>query len=208
MFEGLGIRMRRRVALIVGCLAVVVLLVVPAGASALKWGQWVEAEDVTETSATIALYIHPLWPKTHWEVAVGATKCKTEPERCDDNFLTAEEAEKEGTIIQKSPYEIVEIDIPIPGSLFVEPLHPAKLYLLAAATRGEGEAQTGAPLPGGGADTNYESFETPGTPGPEEQAHIAVIEKERGKRAKKVAQSQKGRAGAEKKLAKDEKAHA
>src|SRR5271169_399322 len=210
VFEGLGIRMRRRVALIVGCLAVIVLLAVPAGASALRWGQWTVAEDVTEAGATVAMYIHPLWPETHWEVDVYGPRCGTEPERCDQNFESAA-APQTGTIIQKSPYEIVEIDVPIPGPLYEDALQPAKLYDIGLATRGEGGPQTGATLvPDGGADNAYPypSFETLGALGPEEEAHEATILKERAKRAKKAKIEEKQVAGAEKKLDRDEKAHA
>ncbi len=197
----------RRAALIVGCLAVIALLLVPAGASALRWGQWTEAEEVTETSATVAMYIHPLWPETHWELDVYAPKCITEPERCDEHFQNAA-VPQTGTIIQKSPYEIVEIDVTIPGPLYEDPLQPAKLYDIGLATRGDGAEPTGVSLvPHGGADNAYPypTFETPGAPGPEEQAHEASIAKERSKREKQVKKEEKEVASAEKKLANDKK---
>jgi hypothetical protein len=194
---------RGRIALI-GGLVVAALLLLPAGASALQWGQWVKAEYVTETSATIELYIHPLWPETHWEVVVFSETCGREPERCDENFDTSETGPT-GTIIQKSPYEIVEIDVTIPGLLYEEPLQPTKLYGVGLATSGKGERTGAVVAPSGGADNSYPypSFETPGVRGPEEQHHIATIEKERGKREKKAWKTESEWINAERKLARD-----
>lgn len=188
---------------LIGSLAMVMLLLVPTGSSAFTWGQWVEAAEVTETSATVELYIHPLWPETHWTLYFYAGHCETEPERCDDNFLNYEAAAT-GTVIQKSPYEIAEVDVPIPGLMFENSLRPAKLYEFTLYTAGEGEPTA----PGLGSEprfSDYDSLETSGPLGPEEQAHKAKIEKARTKRAKHVGQAQKQRAVAEKMLAKDRK---
>jgi hypothetical protein len=191
------------IAAIVGCLAAMGVLLIPAAAGAQKWGQWVQAEDVTETTATVALYIHPLWAETHWHLSVYSERCfnKIEPERCDNNFNTPATEEVEGTVIQKGPYEVVEVDLPIPGPRFESPLQPAKLYEFSIDTTGEGPRLPGSSF------AAYETFETPGAPGPEEQANAAKIAKERKKRESQIRASQKGRAAFEKKLAKEKLEH-
>ncbi len=211
---------RAWIAPMVGCLAVVMLLLVPAGASAFVWPEWVEAEEVTETSATIAVYVHPRWPITHYKLFVSTPEdqertfglCSREPERCDANFVPPEKDERQGTIVQKSPYEIVEIDVPVPGPLFESPLQPAKLYELNVGTYGEGEEANAPEVPtNAGNWSGYEGFETPGALGPEEQTHKALIEKESTKRAKQHAASKKQRERVERMLAnlkkKSERSH-
>src|SRR4051794_25731550 len=184
------------------------MLLVPAGASA-GWGQWVESEGVTETSVTIELYIHPRWPETHWKMdftmaADGEDKknpCPTkQPERCDFNFVGVEE--QTGTVIQSSPYEVVEIAVPIPGPLYELPLAPAKVYEFSVITYGEGEPTAPEFPTNGGNDSVYESVETPGTFGPEEQANKAKIEKERRQKLKQSSREKKRREGIESKFAK------
>jgi hypothetical protein len=195
---------RARVALMVGCIAVMGVLAIPAGASAAL-GEWVEAEDVTETSATIALYLHPRWPKTEWvfDFSVAGSFPKTspcptkEPERCDEHFAIPQE--RMGFVEAKNPYEMVEIDIPIPGPLFEFPLAPAKAYDFIVYTTGEGEPW-GPEF--GEHHSWYERLETPGTYGPEEQANKAHIEKESAKLATRAAKERKKRETDERKLVK------
>jgi hypothetical protein len=196
---------RWRAALIVGCIAVIGALLLPAGASAAL-GEWVEAEDVTETSATIDLYLHPRWPETTWVLDFGVagdfpkqSPCPTkEPERCDEHWGAIFQ-ERTGVIVSKSPYEMVEIEVPIPGPLFELPLEPAKAYEFIVYTTGQGEPW-GPEF--GEHHSWYEFLETPGAYGPEEQANKAKIEKERTKLAKRAAKERKKREAAERKLAK------
>ncbi len=202
---------RTSAAVIVGWLATMVALLLPAGANA-AWGQWVEAQEVTETTATVAMYIHPRWPETHWALSVfaasggnGARKfpCPTkEPERCDFDYMTFEQVERFGTVVQKSPYEVVEVDVTIPGPLYQLPLQPAKAYELTVVTYGEGQKATAPEIPKDrGNDSGYEYFETLGALGPEEQADKGAIEKERSRGAKRTTSEIKAREAIEWKLA-------
>jgi len=205
-------RARTRVALGVGCLAATLLLI-PAAASAARaikhsytpWTQFVEATDVTETSATIEVYIHPLWSETHWDLRVWSGPCygymerEPEPERCDENFRKTHRVE--GTIFRKSPYEIVEETVSIPGPLIEPSLLAATVFTMTVETTGLGPTLAQEEYP-----SNFESFETPGPRGSEEQGHRALIAKERSIRQREVRNAKRERKALERKLARESKA--
>ena len=169
---------------VAACLAVTILLALAAGASAHgeKPGAWVEAIEVTETSATIVLRFHPVALETNWAIR-AETECAKEPERCDAESPVF--FESEGMVTKIGAYEMVT------ETLSLSELHPAKRYSFSALLT----------EPGARRFARIESFETPGVLGSEEKAHEARIVKEREKRARATGRSKHEWEGLEKKLA-------